>query len=100
MADSVIEHHSNTLGESYFDEGEDGLNGNHGRQQAVGRHYSPECDTSGVCSSCTTSGENTLNATHKALSTFIPRHNDELLLDIGDSIHVERTNSDHWSTGE
>ncbi|KIH58360.1 SH3 domain protein, partial [Ancylostoma duodenale] len=57
--------------------------------------FSPD-DSSGV-SSCTTSSS--LNPTHRAQSAFIPRHSDEVLLDIGDAIHVDRTCEDHWCYG-
>ncbi|KJH45159.1 phosphotyrosine interaction domain protein [Dictyocaulus viviparus] len=57
--------------------------------------FSPD-DSSGV-SSCTTS--DSLNPTHRAQFAFIPRHSDEVLLDIGDAVHVDRTCDDHWCYG-
>ncbi|VDO69479.1 unnamed protein product [Haemonchus placei] len=57
--------------------------------------FSPD-DSSGV-SSCTTS--DSLNPTHRVQSAFIPRHSDEVLLDIGDAVHVDRTCEDHWCYG-
>ncbi|KAJ1371603.1 hypothetical protein KIN20_033586 [Parelaphostrongylus tenuis] len=74
--------------DSYF---EDGINGNARIRQRKSL-FSPD-DSSGV-SSCTTS--DSLNPTHRAQSTFIPRHSDEILLDIGDAIHVDRTYEDQW----
>nr|pir protein C13A10.3 [imported] - Caenorhabditis elegans [Caenorhabditis elegans] len=53
-------------------------------------------DSSGV-SSCTTSDSQ--NPTHRVQSAFHPRHPDELLLEIGDAVHVDRTADDHWSYG-
>ncbi|VDM73022.1 unnamed protein product [Strongylus vulgaris] len=61
----------------------------------VAAFFSPD-DSSGI-SSCTTS--DSLNPTHRAQSAFIPRHSDEVLLDIGDAIHVDRTCEDHWCYG-
>ncbi|PIO74622.1 phosphotyrosine interaction domain protein [Teladorsagia circumcincta] len=75
--------------DSYYEE--DGLNGNpHVKQRKS--FFSPD-DSSGV-SSCTTS--DSLNPTHRVQSAFIPRHSDEVLLDIGDAVHVDRTCEDHW----
>ncbi|XP_071849113.1 C-Jun-amino-terminal kinase-interacting protein 1-like isoform X2 [Apostichopus japonicus] len=37
--------------------------------------------------------------THKTVHRFIPRHEDELLLDVNDPIYVERTGSDGWCEG-
>jgi hypothetical protein len=58
-------------------------------------------DSSGI-SSCTTmsSTEHPHNPTHRAQSMFVPRHDDELLLEIGDAVHVERECEDHWSIGK
>ncbi|VDN19248.1 unnamed protein product, partial [Cylicostephanus goldi] len=47
----------------------------------IAAFFSPD-DSSGI-SSCTTS--DSLNPTHRAQSAFIPRHSDEVLLDIGDA---------------
>ncbi|EFO12529.1 hypothetical protein LOAG_16003, partial [Loa loa] len=51
-------------------------------------------DSSGVSSCCTT-GLEQFNPTHRVHSSFIPRHDDEILLEIGDAIHVERECEDH-----
>lgn len=58
-------------------------------------HYE---DSSGV-SSCYIGCEH-LNPTHRVHSTFVPRHDDEILLEIGDAVHVERECEDLWCYGE
>uniref|UniRef100_A0A183CV83 JNK-interacting protein 1 n=1 Tax=Gongylonema pulchrum TaxID=637853 RepID=A0A183CV83_9BILA len=73
--------------DSYYEE--DGLNGN----QLSSRRE----DSSGVSSCCT--GSEQLNPTHRVHSSFIPRHDDEVLLEIGDAVHVERECEDHWCYG-
>ncbi|CAA0059166.1 PID domain-containing protein [Caenorhabditis elegans] len=88
MADSMMERSSLGMEDSYYEE--DGINGNRRRRQQ--RKY----DSSGV-SSCTTSDSQ--NPTHRVQSAFHPRHPDELLLEIGDAVHVDRTADDHWSYG-
>ncbi|VIO95060.1 Uncharacterized protein BM_BM828 [Brugia malayi] len=55
-------------------------------------------DSSGV-SSCCTGIVDQFNPTHRVHSSFIPRHDDEVLLEIGDAIHVERECEDHWCYG-
>lgn len=78
--------------DSYYEE--DGINGNP-HMKPRRSFFSPD-DSSGV-SSCTTS--DSLNPTHRVQSAFIPRHSDEVLLDIGDAVHVDRTCEDHWCYG-
>uniref|UniRef100_A0A183GCN0 SH3 domain-containing protein n=1 Tax=Heligmosomoides polygyrus TaxID=6339 RepID=A0A183GCN0_HELPZ len=74
--------------DSYYEE--DGINGN--------PHMKPRrCKKVAGVSSCTTS--DSLNPTHRVQSAFIPRHSDEVLLDIGDAVHVDRTCEDHWCYG-
>uniref|UniRef100_A0A8R1DKD9 PID domain-containing protein n=1 Tax=Caenorhabditis japonica TaxID=281687 RepID=A0A8R1DKD9_CAEJA len=92
MADSMMER--SVMDDSYYEE--DGINGN-SRRRGRGRKsfFSPD-DSSGV-SSCTTSDSQ--NPTHRVQSAFHPRHPDELLLEIGDAVHVDRTADDHWSYG-
>ncbi|EPB77320.1 phosphotyrosine interaction domain protein [Ancylostoma ceylanicum] len=90
MTDSVMGR--SVFEDSYYEE--DGINGNQHIKQRKS-FFSPD-DSSGV-SSCTTSSS--LNPTHRAQSAFIPRHSDEVLLDIGDAIHVDRTCEDHWCYG-
>ncbi|PAV87530.1 hypothetical protein WR25_09475 [Diploscapter pachys] len=92
LTDSVMMSRSG-VEDSYYEE-EDGINGN-GEERKRRAYFSPE-NSSGI-SSCTTSGS--LSPTHRVQSTFIPRHNDELLLEIGDAVHVERTCEDLWSYG-
>lgn len=41
----------------------------------------------------------TSRPTHRVQFSFIPRHNDEILLEVGDALHVERTDEDHWCYG-
>ncbi|CAI5442060.1 unnamed protein product [Caenorhabditis angaria] len=99
MADSMMGGIGGGAGmdDSYYEE--DGLNGNNNqrRRKNMGRKsfFSPD-DSSGV-SSCTTSDSQ--NPTHRVQSAFHPRHSDELLLEIGDAVHVDRTADDHWSYG-
>ncbi|CAB3404529.1 unnamed protein product [Caenorhabditis bovis] len=88
MADSMMDRSTIGLDDSYYEE--DGINGN--RKRKPGRKY----DSSGV-SSCTTS--DSMAPTHRVQSAFHPRHSDELLLEIGDAVHVDRTADDHWSYG-
>ncbi|KAE9420084.1 hypothetical protein Angca_006742, partial [Angiostrongylus cantonensis] len=90
MSDSMMGR--SVFEDSYYEE--DGINGNARIKQRKSL-FSPD-DSSGV-SSCTTS--DSLNPTHRAQSTFIPRHSDEVLLDIGDAVHVDRTCDDHWCYG-
>ncbi|CAG2107397.1 unnamed protein product [Medioppia subpectinata] len=40
-----------------------------------------------------------LEATHRGLYKFIPRHNDELDIEIGDPIHLLKENDDLWCEG-
>lgn len=54
-------------------------------------------DSSGISSCCTNSEH--LNPTHRAQTFFVPRHDDELLLEVGDAVHVERECEDHWCYG-
>ncbi|EFO99175.1 CRE-JIP-1 protein [Caenorhabditis remanei] len=94
MADSMMERSG--FEDSYYEE--DGINGNSRRRGRGGQRksfFSPD-DSSGV-SSCTTSDSQ--NPTHRVQSAFHPRHPDELLLEIGDAVHVDRTADDHWSYG-
>ncbi|CAD6195328.1 unnamed protein product [Caenorhabditis auriculariae] len=96
MGDSMMER-STALGleDSYYEE--DSINGNRRKQRHTNRKsfFSPD-DSSGV-SSCTTS--DSVNPTHRVQSAFHPRHNDEVLLEIGDALHVDRSSDDHWSYG-
>lgn len=55
-------------------------------------------DSSGVSSCC--AGLEQSNPTHRVHSSFIPRHNDEIILEVGDAVHVERECEDHWCYGE
>lgn len=43
--------------------------------------------------------QNKNGPTHRAQFAFIPRHDDELFLEIGDALHVERQFDDHWCYG-
>ncbi|XP_033102086.1 C-Jun-amino-terminal kinase-interacting protein 1-like [Anneissia japonica] len=40
-----------------------------------------------------------ISQTHKAIFRFIPRHHDELLLDIGDPVHLDKKSKDLWYEG-
>lgn len=59
--------------------------------------YNNQEDSSGVSSCCTAS--DSLTPTHRVQSVFIPRHEDEVLLEIGDALHIERVCEDHWCFG-
>ncbi|GMR39024.1 hypothetical protein PMAYCL1PPCAC_09219, partial [Pristionchus mayeri] len=80
---------------------EDGLNGNssygvyHGGPQRK-TLFSMD-DSSGV-SSCTNS-DHQIAPTHRAQSAFHARHHDEVSLEIGDAVRVDRQFDDHWSQG-
>ena len=41
-----------------------------------------------------------LDPTHRGLHRFIPRHKDELEIDIGDPIYVQKEADDLWCEGE
>ena len=38
--------------------------------------------------------------THRGMHQFIPRHNDEIAIEIGDPLHVIRTGDDLWCEGK
>ncbi|KAE9551626.1 hypothetical protein FO519_005154 [Halicephalobus sp. NKZ332] len=59
--------------------------------------YNNQEDSSGVSSCCT--APDSLAPTHRVQSTFIPRHDDEVLLEVGDAVHLERQCEDHWCYG-
>ncbi|XP_054159826.1 JNK-interacting protein 1-like [Oppia nitens] len=40
-----------------------------------------------------------LEATHRGLYKFVPRHSDELKIEIGDPIHLSKENDDLWCEG-
>ena len=44
--------------------------------------------------------ETKLGATHRGTHKFIPRHADEMKIEIGDSIHVINEADDGWCMGE
>ncbi|GMT15619.1 hypothetical protein PFISCL1PPCAC_6916, partial [Pristionchus fissidentatus] len=80
---------------------EDGLNGNstygiyHGG--STRKNLFSMDDSSGV-SSCTNS-DHQIAPTHRVQSAFHARHHDEVSLEIGDAVRVERQFDDHWSQG-
>lgn len=41
-----------------------------------------------------------LEATHRGLHKFVPRHHDEIDLEIGDPIYVQKEADDLWCEGE
>ena len=41
-----------------------------------------------------------LDPTHRGLHKFIPRHNDEIEIDIGDPIYVQKEDDDLWCEGK
>ncbi|CAD5213668.1 unnamed protein product [Bursaphelenchus xylophilus] len=82
------------LEDSYY---EDGLNGN----TAIFDHKRPVYaaeDSSGI-SSFTSDPNPTGGPTHRAQFTFVPRHDDEVLMEVGDALRVEREYEDHWCYG-
>ncbi|TMS34029.1 hypothetical protein L596_001693 [Steinernema carpocapsae] len=81
--------------DSYYEE--DGLNGNQQITTMRQTSFFAQDDSSGVSSCCT--GSEHQNPTHRVQSTFVPRHDDEVLLEIGDAVHVERESEDHWCYG-
>ncbi|CEF60280.1 JNK-interacting protein 1 [Strongyloides ratti] len=91
--ESTIIRSTCTIEDSYY---EDGLNGN--AQGSVKQVIHTNNDDSSGVSSCCTNIDN-LNPTHRVQNIFIPRHDDEILLEIGDAIHVEREYDDHWCFG-
>ncbi|KAI6230881.1 JNK-interacting protein 1 [Aphelenchoides fujianensis] len=85
------------LEDSYY---EDGLNGNatHFDQRKVMNPYNNQEDSSGISSFASSDPSNS-GPTHRAQFTFVPRHDDEVLLEIGDALKVEREYEDHWCFG-
>jgi hypothetical protein len=53
-------------------------------------------DSSGFSSSCTSEIS---HPSHRAIHKFVPRHKDEIMLEVGDPIHVEYEAEDHWCQG-
>lgn len=53
-------------------------------------------DSSGFSSSCTSEIS---HPSHRAIHKFVPRHSDEILLEVGDPVHVEYDGDDHWCQG-
>ena len=51
-------------------------------------------------SSTLSTGLDDLEATHRGIHRFIPRHNDEMALEIGDMIHVVEECDDLWCSGK
>ena len=41
----------------------------------------------------------TLEATHRGLHKFVPRHDDEILIEIGDPIYIQKECDDNWCEG-
>ena len=41
-----------------------------------------------------------LEPTHRGLHRFVPRHDDEIEVDIGDPVYVQREADDLWCEGE
>lgn len=41
-----------------------------------------------------------LEVTHRGMHRFIPRHQDEIVIEIGDPIHVFRLDDDLWCEGQ
>ena len=40
-----------------------------------------------------------LDPTHRGLHRFVPRHNDEIEIDIGDPVYVQKEAEDLWCEG-
>lgn len=47
----------------------------------------------------TLKGIEELQPTHRGCHKFIPKHEDELFIEIGDSLHVEEEDKDLWCVG-
>ena len=41
-----------------------------------------------------------LDPTHRGLHRFVPRHNDEIEIDIGDPVYVQKEAEDLWCEGK
>ena len=50
-------------------------------------------------SSCSAESYQDLEVTHRGMHRFIPRHPDEMTIEIGDPIHVIKTGDDLWCEG-
>ena len=51
-------------------------------------------------SSCSSGGSyQDLEVTHRGMHKFIPRHADEMTIEIGDPLHVIKTGDDLWCEG-
>ena len=55
------------------------------------RRKSSSCLSGGSCSD--------MEVTHRGMHQFIPRHSDEIAIEIGDPLHVIRTGDDLWCEG-
>uniref|UniRef100_A0A915HIM8 JNK-interacting protein 1 n=1 Tax=Romanomermis culicivorax TaxID=13658 RepID=A0A915HIM8_ROMCU len=55
-------------------------------------------DSSGFSSDCTSS-DLILQPTHRGMHRFVPRHQDELLIEVGDPIFVDYESDDQWCQG-
>ncbi|KAH7720290.1 Protein JIP-1 c [Aphelenchoides avenae] len=93
--ESMVRSESNCgMADSYY---EDTYNGNSihfgGRKMSAYNHE----DSSGISSCCTSTDPP--GPTHRAQFRFVPRHADEILLETGDAIHVERECEDNWCFG-
>ena len=55
------------------------------------RRKSSSCLSGSSCSD--------LEVTHRGMHQFIPRHSDEMAIEIGDPLHVVRTGDDLWCEG-
>ncbi|KAL3995529.1 Phosphotyrosine interaction domain (PTB/PID) family protein [Acanthocheilonema viteae] len=92
--ESIVDRSLLLFEDSYYEDSN--LNDNQLPSKKVLSQFGQE-DSSGVSSCCT--GLEQFNPTHRVHSSFIPRHDDEVLLEIGDAIHVERECEDHWCYG-
>lgn len=62
-------------------------------------HMYTQEDSSGISSFTSDRNNPTGGPTHRAQFTFVPRHDDEVLMELGDALRVEREYEDHWCYG-
>lgn len=58
------------------------------------------CTSSGGAAAAAARKSSSSGPTHRAQFMFVPRHTDEILLEVGDPLRVERECEDHWCLGE
>ena len=74
---------------------EEGFKAWSGRDQDTLSPVSPAVDTTAMATRM-----EMLDPTHRGLHRFVPRHRDEILIDIGDPVYVTIEAEDGWCDGQ